>query len=179
MCTDCAALLPQTLEEVLELMSEHIELKRLEAQNGTEYRFSYIGGTPVMQEFGQRAGRPAHELLHIQKVGEHHRLMEQAVWEPSDSLPPAAPSQGQAAWPGRHEAQHAWQPCVLPAELACHTALSICQGFKGLVSIDKVGMHGLSVKPQQKKKHRVFHATLHSSGWATSLPAIMLIGAAG
>ena len=57
--TDDAAVLPQTISEVLELIRKHIELKKLEAKEGTEYQVDWHGETPVVQEIRQRpAGRP-------------------------------------------------------------------------------------------------------------------------
>ena len=121
--TDYAALLPQSSSEVLGLMRKHIELKKVEAQEGIEYRLSWHGEAPVIQELRPRpAGRPLREIMHIQAAAQHRRLMEQAAQEPSGSSLPAAPTQGQAAWQGRREAQHAWQP----AGLACHAASRLC-----------------------------------------------------
>ena len=99
LCTDDAALLLQTLGEVLSLMSDCIKMKRLEAQEGTEYRLVWHGETPVLQELCLRpAERPLHESLHIMAAAEHRRLMDQAVQEPgSGSIIPAAATQGQAA----------------------------------------------------------------------------------
>ena len=103
--TDDAALLLQTISEALRLIRKHISLKKLEAQEGTEYQLVWEGETPIVQELRQRpAGRPVHESLHIQAAAEHRRLTEQAPREPYDSSPPASPTQGQApAWQGRHE----------------------------------------------------------------------------
>ena len=96
MCTADAALLLQTMSEVLRLMSKHIELKQLEAREGTEYQVDWRGETPVVREILQRpAGRP---LLHIQAAAEHRRLMEQVAQEPGRApITPAAATQGQAA----------------------------------------------------------------------------------
>ena len=97
--TDYAALLPQTISEVLELMGKHIELKKLEAQEGKQYLISWHGKAPVIQELRPRpAGRPLREIMHIQAAAHHRRLTEQAAQEPSGPSLPAAPTQGQAAW---------------------------------------------------------------------------------
>ena len=118
-----AALLPQSISEVLGLMRKHIELKKVEAQEGMEYQLSWHGKAPVIQELRPRpAGRPLREIMHIQAAAQHRRLTEQAAQEPSGSSLPAAPTQGQAARQGRREAQHAWQP----AGLACHAAFRLC-----------------------------------------------------
>ena len=85
--------------EVLELLCKHIELKQLEAREGTEYQIDWHGKTPVVQETRQRpAGRPLREVLHIKAAAQHRRLMEQAAEEPGSSPAiPAAATQGQAA----------------------------------------------------------------------------------
>ena len=109
-CTDDAALLLQTMGELLALMSKHIELKQLEAREGTEYRVDWRGERPVVREICQRpAARPLHETLHIQAAAEHRRLMEPVAQEPgSGPIIPAAATQGQTAWHGKHDPQHAW-----------------------------------------------------------------------
>ena len=128
LCADNAALLPQTLRQVLVLMAKHLEMKRLEAKEGTDFRVEWYGDTPVVQEIHQRpAGRPWNHILHIQAAAQHRRLMEQIMQEHGgDSSLPAAPVQGQAAWQGWHESQHAWQPCAAPAGSARLAAYRVC-----------------------------------------------------
>ena len=109
LCTDNAALLPQTLSQVFGLLVTHIEMKKLEAKEGTEFLLEWYGNTPVVQEIHQRpARRPWNQILHIQAAAQHRRLMEQILQEQSGgSLLSAAPTQGQAAWQSRHESQPA------------------------------------------------------------------------
>ena len=84
--------------EVLELLCKHIELKQLEAREGTEYQIDWHGTTPVVRETCQRpAGRPLREILHIKAAAQHRRLMEQAAQGPSSGpVISAAATQGQA-----------------------------------------------------------------------------------
>ena len=133
LCTDDAALLPQTLSEIFGLLVTHIEMKKLEAKECIEFLVEWYGDTPIVQEIHQRpTGRPRNQVLHIQAAAQHRRLINQILQEQTGgSLPSSAPTQGQAAWQGRHESQPAWQPWAVPAGSARHAACRVCQGIRG------------------------------------------------
>lgn len=98
LCTDGAALLPQTLAEISRLVCKHVELKNLEAQEGTYYRVDWLDVGPVIRELRPRPAGVRwflKDMLHIKAAAEHRRLLEQAAQEPSGgSSLPAAPTQG-------------------------------------------------------------------------------------
>ena len=134
LCSDSAALLPQTLHKIFGLLITHIEMKKLEAKEGTEFLVKWYGDMPIVQEIHQKpAARLGNQVLHIQAAAQHRRLMEQILQQQSGgSSLSAAPTQGQAAWQGRYESQPAWQPWAVPAGLARHAAYRVCQGIRGI-----------------------------------------------
>ena len=149
LCTDDAALLLQTLHEVIALMSKHILLKQLEAKEGTEYRVDWRGETPVVREIRQRpAERPLQEILHIQAAAKHRRLMQQVAQEPgSSSTAAAAATQGQAAC--KAGMSHSMLGDPAQRELGWRVMLhsGSARQSAGLYARDKVRLHGLSVRP--------------------------------
>ena len=142
------------MREIFGLLITHIEMKKLEAKEGTEFLVEWYGDTPIVQEIHQKpAARPRNQVLHIQAAAQHRRLMEQILQEQSGgSSLSAAPNQGQAAWQGRHETHSLLDitgQCQLGRRVTLHTGSARLSGLLG--SRDKVWVHGLGLPPGQSQ----------------------------